>query len=71
MLMLFAAVRRWSPLQTRIRERGLHERLAVVEGAVDLERADVVAPARELVLLARRHLALREQHADADAAAPR
>ena len=52
--MLFAAVRRMVALQTRVRERGFDQRLAVVEGAIDLERADVVAPAGELVLLARR-----------------
>ena len=55
--------------QARIGERRLHERLTIVEHAVDLEREDVVAPARELVLLTRRDLPFREQHGDADAAA--
>ena len=59
-----------TPLQARIRECPFHESLTGVERAVDLERADVVAPARELVLLARRHLALRVQHSDANAAPP-
>ncbi len=68
--MLFAAVSRWSRCRPGSVNAALTSAWQSSNGAVDLERADVVAPARELVLLARRDLAFREQHADADAAAP-
>src|SRR5690606_21119110 len=64
------AVRGGQPMllsECRIDERRFDHRLTVVEAAVDLERLHVAAPARELMLLPRRYLPLREQHADAHA----
>ena len=68
--MLFAAVSRWRRCSPGSVNAAFTSAWQSSNGAVDLERANVVAPARELVLLARRHLPLREQHADANAAPP-
>ena len=48
--------------QLRIRESLFHQPLAIVEGALHRQRADVVAPAGELLFLARRHQSLRVEH---------
>ena len=53
MLIELADVRRWASPSAGIGERRLHEPLAVVEGALDGHRRDVVAERRELHFLHR------------------
>ena len=64
--MLFAGRKSQRPGQRRIGERLLDETLAVVECAVDGQRAHVAPPAGELLCLPRRHETAGIQHHDVD-----
>ncbi len=64
MLMLFAELKRCLVAQREIDEGFLHQALAIVEGSVDAQRDDIVAPAGELLLLARAHQPFRVQDHD-------